>query len=431
MSSVTISPSVVSGRFSAPPSRDDTLRLLWASILGEGGVIGNCHEGLDTQAVISLGRQMGADIYYSEGVADIFSQPNPMKRLPLTCLTPLAARLAIGLSLQYEQEVLVRSPRLPTRAMDFIAEIAAAVGASVAPNDAGSVKVKGPIGGLAIPLHGQEGAFWSTSLSMVSTIPPDETYFSFDDFSANQPAFSDTLSVMDAFGVVYSFDQTDNTLVVPGGQVYSHRLLDAEGDWRNSAYVIGALLAAGQGSVEGLSQLSRQNERSALSPLESAGLLSWDSTGERIFVKAGSLPSVPIDPRRAPSLIPLWMALSLYASTPISIGPLHPISPLAQKRISMLTDIFQTLGATVEYLSESVIVHPSKLRGGTVDAQNDARVSMALAIAALGGTEPIKIENVQGVADVFPEFWATLKSMGADVTLPTFSRHASEKPMLP
>lgn len=409
----------------------DTLRLIFACTLGEGGAVGNCHPGPETADMVKFCRFLGADIEFDDNVADILSEGQPQPHFRMAPSTALVARYAASLALQYDTEIAIVSPPLPKRAISHLSIIASTMGSVALSPQQGTLKVRGPLSGPGMLMGGIEGAYWISPLAIASALPMDEAIFQLDDFSAMQPPFRQTLSVFDAFDVIYSLDEPQGLFIVPGDQIFPQRLLDAQGDWRNASYLIGALVAAGAGSVKGVSSASLQNERLAWKAAEESGLISFSEDGETVKVKAAALPSLPIDPRSAPALIPLWMSLALYANTPISIGPLAPLSPLAQRRIGILTDIFQTLGAQVENLEESLIIHPSKLRGGAVDAKGDTRVAMALAIAALGSSEPITINNAEGVAKIFPEFWAQLRSMGADITLPIIGKHVSDKTMLP
>ncbi len=415
MQKISISPSVLSGSVAAPPSQADAIRLIWASCLGEGGAIASVPDTPAIRDMLSLGKQLGCDIAQLDDRTDILAAGPPSPPRLLSCSTPLVAKFASTLCLQYDGEISISCPALPKRAVAFATELAVGGGGSLSYSE-GKLKARGPAVLPLLSLTGLEGAYWSSSFSMSVPLLLEETFFQIDDFVAVQPELHNTLSVLDAFGIAYSFDQAASTMIIAGEQIYPHRMLDAEGDWRNGSYLAGALFAAGSGRISGLSKYSSQHEHAAWAPLEDAGLLSWDEEGEMLSVKGGSLPSVPIDPRPAPALIPLWMSLALISDTPISIGPLAPLSPLSQKRIDIMTDRLQTLGATVERLAENVIVHPSTLHGGEVDASGDARVAMALAIAALSSREGVDLANLEGVEKACPAFWNALRSLGADIT---------------
>lgn len=430
MSSVTITPSVLSGTVQAPPSLHDTVRLIWGCCLGEGGAIGNCRTGFELDAMIALGRQLGADINFKEGITDILATGIPGAPRVMRCQSRISARFALALALSYDYQIQVICPPLPARATKFIDELARASGSQISFQQ-NSIFAKGPLDADGYLLSGLEGAYWSSQMLMAAPLWPVDSFFQFDDFSSTRPALTSTLSVLEVFGASFNFNPEGQSLIMPGDQVYKNRMLESEGDWRNGSYLIGALLAAGSGKIGGLSAASSQNERAAWREFEKLGVLSWNERGDVVSVKASQLPSIPIDPRHAPALTPLWMALGVHAQSPISIGPLLPMSPLDRRRVDIMADRLMALGIQVERLADSIMVHPGKLEGGTVDCEKDCRVSMAMAIAALGGRSKITLANVDGVAREYSDFWATLHSLGADIALPILASHKAEKPMLP
>jgi 3-phosphoshikimate 1-carboxyvinyltransferase len=54
-----------------------------------------------------------------------------------------------------------------------------------------------------------------------------------------------------------------------------------------------------------------------------------------------------------------------------------------------------------------------RLRGGEVDAENDHRLAMAFAIAALGASGPTTIHDAGAAAVSYPEFFPVLESLRA------------------
>ncbi|GEM_PF-5697397 len=431
MSQVTITPSVLSGTASAPPSSRDTIRLIFGCCLGEGGVVGKCHMGIQTEEFLSIGRQLGADITYMDGTADILAQGIPSFPHALRCQTPLSARFAASLALFYDFDVRILAPPLPKKAQKFISNLAQSCQAQMTFPEKGTILARGPLQTDGFTLAGLEGSFWASSLLMPAPLLPSDSLFQLDDYVCAKPPFSNTMAVFDVFGISTYFNETEFGVMVPGDQVYQNRFLDAEGDWRNGSYIIGAFLAAGSGTISGLSSSSSQNERQMWIQLEEMGILSWNDGGTMLTVKASSLPSIPIDPRHAPALLPLWMALAVHARSVISIGPILPMSPIDRKRIDIMCDRLLSQGIQVEKLAESVIVHPGKLKGGVVDCAGDCRIAMAFAVAALGGSEKTTLQNADGVAKEFPEFWGELRALGAEIVLPIIGGRNREKPMLP
>ena len=83
-------------------------------------------------------------------------------------------------------------------------------------------------------------------------------------------------------------------------------------------------------------------------------------------------------------------------------------------RISSLADGFRRMGADIEERPDGFRVRATqRLRGGEVDAQNDHRLAMAFAIAALGAAGPTTIHDAGAAAVSYPEFFSVLESLRA------------------
>ncbi|MFW5745823.1 MAG: 3-phosphoshikimate 1-carboxyvinyltransferase, partial [Spirochaetota bacterium] len=84
-------------------------------------------------------------------------------------------------------------------------------------------------------------------------------------------------------------------------------------------------------------------------------------------------------------------------------------------RIAVMARVINDLGGRAGELSDGLVVHPARLKGGTVDSAGDHRVAMAAAVAGLCADGPVTVTNA-GVADItFPGFYELLASAGARV----------------
>jgi 3-phosphoshikimate 1-carboxyvinyltransferase len=83
-------------------------------------------------------------------------------------------------------------------------------------------------------------------------------------------------------------------------------------------------------------------------------------------------------------------------------------------RISALADGFRRMGADIVEAPDGFHVRGRvRLRGGDVDAQNDHRLAMAFAVAALGASGPTTIHDAGAAAVSYPEFFSVLESLRA------------------
>ena len=75
-------------------------------------------------------------------------------------------------------------------------------------------------------------------------------------------------------------------------------------------------------------------------------------------------------------------------------------------RVASTIAMIESLGGKAEADENTLTVHGTGLRGGTVDAQNDHRIAMSAAIAATVCTGAVTILGAQCVEKSYPGFWA-------------------------
>lgn len=83
-------------------------------------------------------------------------------------------------------------------------------------------------------------------------------------------------------------------------------------------------------------------------------------------------------------------------------------------RIAVIATELQKLGANIEPRADGfVVVGPTPLHGGEVDSHGDHRIAMALVVAGLLASAPVKLHNAACIADSFPGFEELLRGLGA------------------
>ena len=70
------------------------------------------------------------------------------------------------------------------------------------------------------------------------------------------------------------------------------------------------------------------------------------------------------------------------------------------------------LGGAAEADENTLTVHGTGLRGGTVDAKNDHRIAMSAAIAATACREDVIILGAQCVEKSYPRFFEEYTKLG-------------------
>lgn len=418
MVSCVLRPSRLSGTARPPPSLPLAKRMLWAAVLGEGGVIGNCPDNADVRAIMDLGSQLGADAVMENNTADVFGPETPMAPDEVDAKSnACASRLAASMALLCDLPRSVSHPLLPPGASKWLDWAAAAMGLRMV-RTTDKLSISGPAAIQALDLEERAGAFWAPGLFMAAPIAGADTVFTLDDFTAWQPSTSLTLAVLEGLDIRFTLEEEERTLTIPGGQAYRAVQADVENDWRTGSYLLGALLLAGSGGVA-LPSYSLQPERTFWASFEAAGLVSWNEDGNEIRVegrRALHLPDI-IDARAYPSLLPLILVLATQSDSSVSIQPLYPLSPRSQIRLSFAIEQLAALGAVISRTEGTVEVKPSRLQGGAVDSGDDSRVAMALALAGLVASNEVRLEGAEAAEQAHAGFWSELRKLGADARM--------------
>ncbi len=81
-------------------------------------------------------------------------------------------------------------------------------------------------------------------------------------------------------------------------------------------------------------------------------------------------------------------------------------------RIAAVVSELQALGANITPRPDGFVVHgPTPLRGAQVHSHGDHRLAMALSVAALIASGQTTVQDTDCIADSFPGFATTLKSL--------------------
>jgi len=126
--------------------------------------------------------------------------------------------------------------------------------------------------------------------------------------------------------------------------------------------------------------------------------------------------AVEIAPDEVPGVIdelPVLAALATHGGE-LRVSGASELRVKESDRISALANGLRRMGADIEEAPDGFHVRGEKrLRGGEVDAENDHRLAMAFAIAALGASGPTTIHDAGAAAVSYPEFFSVLESLRA------------------
>lgn len=402
---ITITPTRLRGAITPPPSKSQAHRLLIAAALAEGeSHITNLSYSQDILATLSCLEQLGARIVREERAVRIQGlRPRPTGTLPhLDCresgstlrfMIPVALAAAGGGKFTGAGRLLER-PQGPFQtlfsekgiAFDHTPQAITAQGRLMAGEYALAGDVSSQfITGLLYALPLLDGA----SRIRLTTPLESKNYVDM------------TLLALEAFGV--TAQETEYGYFIPGNQAYQPRDMAVESDYSQSAFYYAANGLGSEVEIHGLNPTSAQGDMRIVP----------------YYLKLCGKGRVELDVSQCPDLVP---ALALHAA--LRDGEDTAIVNAARLRIkesdrlATVTEELNNLGANVEEFEDHLLIHGvSSLHGGRVQAHNDHRIAMMLAIAATRADGPVVLSGAESVNKSYPSFWEDYQALGGQITV--------------
>ena len=210
-----------------------------------------------------------------------------------------------------------------------------------------------------------------------------------------------TLEALERFGIRAECPD-GRTLRVPGGQTYRPCRAAVESDYSQAAFYYAANGLGGQVEILGLNPRSAQGDR-CIVPYH----MQLCGPGE-----------AELDVSQCPDLVP---PLAAHAALRQGITRIVNAARLRIKesdRLTAVTQVLTALGADVVEGADRLTItgQPEGLAGGvTVDSHNDHRIAMMAAIAATRCAAPVTIIGAECVAKSYPDFWEDYERLGGQI----------------
>jgi 3-phosphoshikimate 1-carboxyvinyltransferase len=234
------------------------------------------------------------------------------------------------------------------------------------------------------------------------------------------PTRDHTERALEAFGVEVL--RAGTAVAVRGGQRLAARIVNVPGDISSAAFWMVAA-AALPGSEIVLEEVGLNPTRTGIldvirrfgADVEVAeGRATAGEPVGTVTVRHFGLEAVEITPGEVPGVIdelPVLAALATHGGE-LTVSGAAELRVKESDRISALANGLRRMGADIEEAPDGFHVRGGKkLHGGEVDAENDHRLAMAFAIAALGATGPTIIHGAGAAAVSYPEFFSVLEGL--------------------
>ena len=403
---VTITPAVLKGTVTPPPSKSQAHRLIIAAALSDGFCkLSNVDLSEDIQATLRCMRTLDADasadgtIIRGADLVDGHEEPAPEvmdcgeSGSTLRFLIPVALALKGG-------GKFTGHGRLMERPQDPYFALFREKGIFYEQKD-GVLTVRGKLAPGVYTLPGNVSSQFITGLLYALPLLEGDSEIVLTTGLESRGYVDMTLDALERFGVKAEYDGK-RTFRVPGNQSYQHQNLAIEADWSNAAFWYGAKFLGCPVEIGGLDQASVQGDRAI------AGFYDQlQGTG-----------SLDLDVSQCPDLVPPLAAMAaLRSGETTRIVNAGRLRIKESDRLATVTEVLNALGAQVEEYEDYLVIHgKEKLAGGvTVSGHNDHRIAMMAAIAAIRCEAPVTITGAECVKKSYPRFWEDYRRLGGEL----------------
>ncbi|MDR1955794.1 MAG: 3-phosphoshikimate 1-carboxyvinyltransferase [Treponema sp.] len=438
-----ITPHRFTGMIRIPASKSHTIRRLLVAALGDGvSEIVYPLDSLDAHSCLEVCRSLGAVIeeYRSLDTPCSPREDVPGGRLvrwrvqgisagaaggtfkaPVQALdvgnsgTTLFLALAAG-ALGTEPITFTGDAQIRRRSAEPLLQALSGLGIRVAsaPQGCAPITVQGPWKGGRVSLSCPTSQYLS-ALLLAAPLAPAGTSTEIDVPLLNEkPYITMTLSYLDAQGVSYDAAADYSWFRVRGGASYRPLNGPVPGDFSSAAFpACAGAITGGPVRLLGLDPEDTQGDKAFFSMLKDLGAeVSWEKTQDTWVVtvaREGPLQAGTFDLNATPDLFPIMAVIAAY--TPGETALVHVAHARIKEtdRIAVMAAELGKLGVWTEERPDGLRIRGSAetlpaLRGGRVDGHGDHRVVMALAVAALGASDPVEITGAEAADVTYPGF---------------------------
>ena len=381
---MTITPRPLKGDITVIPSKSQAHRLLICAAFADGPTDLICPDtNRDIEATVDCLNALGASITRTDSGYCVF----PMEKAPasatLNCcesgstlrfMLPIVGALGVDATFQM-------AGRLPQRPLSPLWEEMERMGCQLTRPTADTLRCQGKLRPGVYTIDGGVSSQFITGLLFAAALMKGPSQIQIIGKLESAPYVTMTQNAMAAFGV------HSNGFKVSGNEdFHTPGLVHVEGDWSNGAFLLAANALGSSLNIRGLDPNSPQGDRAAASLLE--------KLEENIVIDASDIPD----------LVPI-LSIVAGAKNGATFTNIQRLRIKESDRVASTIAMVEALGGRAEATEDTLTVHGTGYRGGTVDAQNDHRIAMSAAIAATVCSESVTVLGAEAVKKSYPKFW--------------------------
>lgn len=399
---VTITPGLLRGKITPPPSKSQAHRvIIGAALSGGESVISRVDPSQDITATLGCMEALGARVRWQDdstvrigGIGGRQRETAPAlfcgeSGSTLRFLIPIALAVAGG-------GAFSGKGRLMERPQEPYFEIFREKGIAFSRQD-DTLYIKGTLVPGEYRLRGDVSSQFVTGLLYALPLLAGDSEIILTTPLESAGYIDMTVDALERFGVRVT--RTARGWKVPGKQRYTAADACVEADYSQSGFFYAAKGMGNPLEITGMNPDSRQGDR-VIVPYETL----LDGPGE-----------VALDVRECPDLVPaLAVRAALRDGEVTRIVNAGRLRIKESDRLAAVTEVLNALGADIAEEPEGLtICGKAALSGGvTVDSWNDHRIAMMAAVAATRCERSIIVTGAECVRKSYPGFWQDYQALG-------------------
>ncbi|HIP32372.1 MAG TPA: 3-phosphoshikimate 1-carboxyvinyltransferase [Crocinitomicaceae bacterium] len=413
MSSVKVAQTKLNGEINIPPSKSDAQRAIICAALCSGiSVIHNVGESNDVKSMLLNVQLMGATVDVLHDKIQIKGVNILNEKLTLNVgESGLGLRLLASVLSVFEGEQIIQGEgSILNRDQSFFKEYFSQNGVVVdSENDKLPITFSGKLKGGELRVDGSQSSQYISGLLMALPLLENDTILTVEN-STSTPYIDMTIDTLASFGIEIS-NENYSKYVIKGNQSYSAATYFVESDWSSSSYWLVAAAISHKVKIRGLNSLNKQADRAMIEVLSLANCeVEWEN--DALTVNGDLRTAFEFDATNCPDLFPALVTLATFCNGTSVIKGVARLANKESNRALVLQEEFGKIGIHVELLADEMFIHGGvELHAAEVDAHNDHRIAMCLAIAATKIPGGLTINGKDTVNKSYPEFWEDLSEL--------------------
>jgi 3-phosphoshikimate 1-carboxyvinyltransferase len=240
------------------------------------------------------------------------------------------------------------------------------------------------------------------------------------------PYIKITLDVLSKFGINI-IEKIDDAKIgkyyIPFGQKYRPQSYEIPGDFSSAAFIMAAAVLSPKDSkiiINNLNIEDPQGDKRIIEILQKMGANIQVQKEIKQVIIQGNLSKYPlkgleIDCNEIPDLFPILCVVGAISDGKTVLYNASNLRLKESDRIAIMSRELNKMGVKIKEDPDKLTIYHSKLKGSTIDHENDHRIAMACTIAALYSKKFSNMNNIDIVEDSYPTFFDDLIQFGAKI----------------